>query len=202
MLDDRSTDDTARVAAHAGARVVSIDDVHREHGDGHGKGNALWATLLVSHGDIVVWCDGDVTSFEPDWVTKLVAPLLDDPTVMMVKALYHRPTNYGGGGRTTELVARPLMSRYFPSLTGLAQPLSGEYAGRRTALERLSFVQGWGVEMGLLIDIEQRVGRRGDRSGRPRQPTASPSLAALAVGPGRRGDGDDPRPRWGASGRR
>ena len=158
VLDDRSTDDTARVAAAAGARVVSIDDVHREHGAGHGKGNALWATLLVSHGDIVVWCDGDVTSFEPDWVTKLVAPLLDDASVMMMKALYHRPTNYGGGGRTTELVARPLMSRYFPTLTGLAQPLSGEYAGRRSALERLSFVQGWGVEMGLLIDIERTWG--------------------------------------------
>ena len=158
VLDDRSTDDTARVATHAGARVVSIDDVHRRHGNGHGKGNALWATLLVSHGDVVVWCDGDVTSFEPDWVTKLVAPLLGDDSVMMVKALYHRPTNYGGGGRTTELVARPLMSRYFSSLTGLAQPLSGEYAGRRSALEQLRFVQGWGVEMGLLIDIEQQWG--------------------------------------------
>ena len=99
-----------------------------------------------------------MTSFEPDWVTKLVAPLLTDPTVMMMKALYHRPTRYGGGGRTTELVARPLMSRYFPSLTGLAQPLSGEYAGRRSALEQLGFVQGWGVEMGLLIDIERRWG--------------------------------------------
>ena len=70
VLDDRSTDDTARVAAHAGARVVSIDDVHAAHGTGHGKGNALWATLLVSHGDFVVWCDGDVTSFEPDWVVQ------------------------------------------------------------------------------------------------------------------------------------
>lgn len=153
VLDDRSTDDTARVAAHAGARVVSIDDVHATHGNGHGKGNALWATLLVSHGDFVVWCDGDVTSFEPDWVIKLVAPLLDDPTVAMMKALYHRPTSYGGGGRTTELVARPLMSRFFPELTGLAQPLSGEYAARRSVLEDLVFVQGWGVEMALLIDI-------------------------------------------------
>ena len=153
VLDDRSTDDTAIVAAHAGARVVSIDDVHDEHGDGHGKGNALWATLLVSSGDIVVWCDGDVTSFEPEWVVKLITPLLDDSTVAMVKALYHRPTKYGGGGRTTELVARPLMSRFFPTLTGLAQPLSGEYAARRDVLEHLEFVQGWGVEMALLIDI-------------------------------------------------
>src|SRR6188472_1457910 len=120
VLDDRSTDDTARVAAHAGARVVSIDDVHAAHGKGHGKGNALWATLLVSHGDFIVWCDGDVTSFEPNWVVKLLSPMLDDESVALVKALYHRPTRYGGGGRTTELVARPLMSMYFPELTGLA----------------------------------------------------------------------------------
>lgn len=158
VLDDRSTDDTARVAADAGARVVSISDVHDAHGEGHGKGNALWATLLVSHGDVIVWCDGDVTSFEPDWVTKLIAPLLTDDTVSLVKALYHRPTRYGGGGRTTELVARPLMSRYFPDLTGLAQPLSGEYAGRRSVLEAVSFMQGWGVEMGLLIDIARAHG--------------------------------------------
>ena len=153
VLDDRSTDDTARVAAHAGARVVSIDDVHAVHGWGHGKGNALWATLLVSHGDFVVWCDGDVTSFEPDWVVKLLSPMLDDESVALVKALYHRPTRYGGGGRTTELVARPLMSMYFPELTGLAQPLSGEYAGRRDVLEQLVFQQGWGVEIAMLIDI-------------------------------------------------
>ncbi len=158
VIDDRSTDDTARVASHAGARVVAIGDVHDAHGEGHGKGNAMWATLLVSSGDFVVWCDGDVTSFEPDWVLKLVAPLLEDDSLALIKALYHRPTKYGGGGRTTELVARPLMSRYFPDLTGLAQPLSGEYAGRRSVLEQLRFMQGWGVEMGLLIDIANAHG--------------------------------------------
>jgi glucosyl-3-phosphoglycerate synthase len=158
VLDDRSTDDTARIAAHAGARVVSIEDVHAAHGPGHGKGNALWATMLVSHGDIVVWCDGDVTSFEPAWVLKLVAPLLDDASVGIVKAIYHRPTKYGGGGRTTELVARPLMSRYFPELSGLAQPLSGEYAGRRDVLESIPFSEGWGVEIAMLIDVAARFG--------------------------------------------
>lgn len=158
VLDDRSTDDTARTAGDAGARVVSIDDVHAQFGDGHGKGNALWATLVVSHGDIVVWLDGDVTSFEPEWVSKLVTPLLADDTVALVKAMYQRPTSFGGGGRTTELVARPLMSRHFPQLSGLAQPLSGEYAGRRSVLEQLDFVQGWGVEMALLIDIERSWG--------------------------------------------
>lgn len=158
VLDDRSTDDTALVAAHAGARVVSIEDVHRVHGTGHGKGNALWATLLVSHGDVVVWCDGDVTSFEPDWVLKLILPLLTDDTVALVKALYHRPTRYGGGGRTTELVARPLLSRYFPELTGLAQPLSGEFAARRSVMEAIRFVQGWGVEIAMLIDVAAQFG--------------------------------------------
>lgn len=158
VLDDRSTDDTARVAAQAGARVVSIEDVHRVYGEGHGKGNVLWATLLVSHGDVVVWCDGDVTSFEPDWVLKLIDPLLTDDTVSLVKALYHRPTRYGGGGRTTELVARPLLSRYFPDLTGLAQPLSGEFAARRSMIETIPFVEGWGVEIAMLIDIAARFG--------------------------------------------
>jgi len=158
VLDDRSTDDTARVAAHAGARVVSIEDVHRVHGEGRGKGNVLWATLLVSHGDVVVWCDGDVTSFEPDWVLKLIDPLLTDDSVALVKALYHRPTRYGGGGRTTELVARPLLSRYFPDLARLAQPLSGEFAARRSAVETIPFVEGWGVEIAMLIDIAERFG--------------------------------------------
>ena len=158
VLDDRSTDDTARLAAHAGARVVSIEDVHDTHGVGHGKGNALWASLLVSQGDIVVWCDGDVTSFEPAWVLKLIAPLLSEPSVGLMKAIYHRPTHTGGGGRTTELVARPLMSRYFPALSGLAQPLSGEYAGRRDVLEQIQFAQGWGVEIAMLIDIARQFG--------------------------------------------
>jgi glucosyl-3-phosphoglycerate synthase len=158
VLDDRSTDDTACVAARAGATVVDIGDIHREHGVGHGKGNALWATLVASSGDFVVWCDGDVTSFEPDWVVRLLAPMIDDDTVHLVKALYHRPTRYGGGGRTTELVARPLLSLYFPELTGLNQPLSGEYAGRRSVLESIPFVEGWGVEIAMLIDVLERHG--------------------------------------------
>ena len=153
VLDDRSTDDTAAVAASAGARVVDIREVHAQHGEGHGKGNALWASLVASEGDLVVWVDGDITSFTPDWIVRLVAPMLDDDTVALVKALSHRPTRLGGGGRTTELVARPLMSLYYPELTGLHQPLSGEYAGRRTVLEQLPFVQGWGVEIAMLIDI-------------------------------------------------
>ena len=153
VLDDRSTDDTAAVAASAGATVVAIGDVHLVHGEGHGKGNALWSGLVASKGDFVVYMDGDVTSYQPDWIGKLLAPLIDDDTVALVKGIFHRPTQLGGGGRTTELVARPLMSLYFPELTNLDQPLAGEYAARRTVLERLSFVEGWGVEIAMLIDI-------------------------------------------------
>jgi len=158
VLDDRSTDDTAAVAASAGATVVPIESVHAVHGEGHGKGNALWASLAASSGDFVVWMDGDITSFESHWITRLLAPMLDDDSVALVKSVSHRPTQLGGGGRTTELVARPLMSLYYPELSGLNQPLTGEYAGRRTVLEQLPFVQGWGVEMAMLIDVSRRYG--------------------------------------------
>ena len=173
VLDDRSTDDTAVVASGAGATVVPISDVHDRYGVGHGKGNALWATLAVSTGDLVVWCDGDVTSFQPDWVARLLAPLLDDDTVALVKARYERPTHDGGGGRTTELVARPLLSLFVPELTGLHQPLSGEFAGRRDVLEQLPFVEGWGVEIAMLVDLAQRYGAAVDRPGRPRRAAAT-----------------------------
>lgn len=158
VIDDRSTDDTAAVAAGAGARVVDIEEIHAHHGSGDGKGNALWASLLATDGDVVVWCDGDVTSFRPNWIARLAAPLVRDPDVHLVKAMYHRPTAAGGGGRTTELVARPLLSMFAPELAALAQPLSGEFAGRRSALEQIPFVQGWGVEIAMLIDLAQRFG--------------------------------------------
>lgn len=158
VIDDRSTDATAAVAAQAGATVVPIERVHAVHGPGRGKGNALWAALVASRGDVVVYLDGDITSFAADWVARLAAPLLRDQSIALVKAHAHRPTRMGGGGRTTELVARPLMSLYFPELSGLQQPLAGEYALRRSVAEALPFVTGWGVEVGLLIDILRRHG--------------------------------------------
>ena len=158
VIDDRSTDDTAIVAAGSGATVVDINDIHEHYGVGHGKGNVLWCSLVASKGDFVVWIDGDITSFAPSWVVRLAAPMLQDESVALVKSLSHRPTRLGGGGRTTELVARPMMSLYYPELTGLHQPLAGEYAGRRTVLEQLPFVQGWGVEIAMLIDIARTYG--------------------------------------------
>jgi len=158
VLDDRSQDGTGHVARQAGARVVHIDEVHALYGRGNGKGNALWATLAASTGDFVIWCDGDVTSFEASWVTRLVMPLLLEHDLALVKGCYARPTDNGGGGRTTELVARPLISLFFPDLAGLHQPLSGEYAVRRDMIEQLPFVEGWGAEIAMLIDVADRFG--------------------------------------------
>ena len=158
VLDDGSTDGTGEVASEAGATVVPVDYVHFFHGTAHGKGNALWASLVASKGDIVVWCDGDITSFTPDWIIRLVIPLLLDDQLGLVKASYERPSHLGGGGRTTELVARPLLSLFFPEIAEMQQPLAGEYAGRRTMLEAVPFATGWGVEIGLLIDMYRQFG--------------------------------------------
>lgn len=158
VLDDNSDDATAALAAAAGATVVSVKTVNDVYGPGRGKGNALWATLAASTGDFIVWCDGDVTSAEPSWIAGLLMPLLVTDDVSLVKASYHRPTENGGGGRTTELVARPLLSLFLPELTGLHQPLSGEFAGRRTVMEQIPFVQGWGVEIAMLADVAERYG--------------------------------------------
>ncbi|HRE01721.1 MAG TPA: glucosyl-3-phosphoglycerate synthase [Ilumatobacteraceae bacterium] len=158
VLDDNSTDDTAAIANRHGARVVPIATINDRYGPGTGKGNALWATVLASSGDFIVWCDGDVTTVEPSWFVGLLMPLLTTDDIALVKATYHRPTEHGGGGRTTELVARPLISLFMPELSGLHQPLSGEFAGRRTAIEEIPFVQGWGVEIAMLADIAERFG--------------------------------------------
>jgi glucosyl-3-phosphoglycerate synthase len=161
VVDDGSTDATARVARDAGARVVAEADILPEVGSGSGKGNVLWKSLYECRGDVICWLDADVRNFGPDFVIGLVAPLLLDPEVLVVKAYYRRPLGADplGGGRVTELVARPLLSLLFPKAADIVQPLAGEYAGRRSALETLSFVQGWGVELGLLVDIVERFGR-------------------------------------------
>jgi glucosyl-3-phosphoglycerate synthase len=158
VLDDGSTDETAYIAAQGGARVVSIEEIHDRYGPGAGKGNALWGSLVASSGDIVVWVDGDITSFARDWIVKLVTPLLLDAELGLVKASYERPSHLGGGGRTTELVARPLLSLFYPELTQMHQPLAGEFAGRRSMLENIPFSTGWGVEIGMIIDMAQAFG--------------------------------------------
>ncbi|HEX4490112.1 MAG TPA: glucosyl-3-phosphoglycerate synthase [Acidimicrobiia bacterium] len=160
VVDDGSTDETARIAEGEGARVVAEATILPELGEGSGKGNALWKSLYVCEGDIVCWLDADIRNFDSAFVSKLVRPLLDDANVLFTKAYYRRPLNGepNGGGRVTELVARPIISQCFPALRDIVQPLSGEYAGRREVLELLPFVEGWGVELGLLADLAQRYG--------------------------------------------
>jgi glucosyl-3-phosphoglycerate synthase len=161
VVDDGSLDGTAAAARGAGARVVAERDILPGAGPGSGKGNALWKSLHECRGDLVCWIDADLRNFDASFVRRLVEPLLTEPDICFVKAYYHRsfegsPT---GGGRVTELVARPVLSLLFPKLADIVQPLGGEYAGRREALEVLPFVEGWGVELGLLIDIIDRFGR-------------------------------------------
>lgn len=159
VLDDHSTDRTADVAAEAGARVVAAREVLPDVAGGRGKGEALWRSLRASVGDLVVWCDADITDFGSRFVVGLVGPLLVRPDVDFVKGFYERPTASGDtGGRVTELMARPLLSTLFPHLAPIVQPLSGEYAGRRTLLEKLPFVRGYGVDIGLLIDVADVAG--------------------------------------------
>lgn len=153
VVDDHSSDDTATLAARAGARVIDASATLTGYGTGHGKGEALWKSLHESTGDLVVWVDGDIVDFQASFVVGLLGPLLTDPTVDFVKGHYHRPEADGtGGGRVTELLARPLLAQFFPELNGIAQPLAGEYAGRRSLLEQLPFVVGYGVDVALLID--------------------------------------------------
>jgi glucosyl-3-phosphoglycerate synthase len=162
VIDDHSTDDTAVAAAEAGALVVAAATVLPEIAGGGGKGEAMWRSLHVSKGDIVLWCDADITDIASRFIIGLLGPLLTDPEISFVKGFYERPrTGAVGGGRTTELMARPLIATLFPHLSSIVQPLSGEYGGRRTLLETLPFVRGYGVETGLIIDVAEAVGVRG-----------------------------------------
>ncbi|HEY3140628.1 MAG TPA: glucosyl-3-phosphoglycerate synthase [Acidimicrobiales bacterium] len=159
VVDDHSTDRTAKVAEKAGARVVAAAEILPELVGGHGKGEAMWRSLHAARGDLIVWCDADITDFGPRFVVGLLGPLLTEPDIAFVKGFYDRPLITGvGGGRVTELVARPLLATLFPELAAIRQPLSGEYAGRRDVLERLPFVRGYGVDFGLLVDVAAGVG--------------------------------------------
>jgi glucosyl-3-phosphoglycerate synthase len=162
VLDDHSVDATAKVAAEAGARVVHAATVLADVAGGTGKGEALWRSLHVARGDIVVWCDADIADFGSRFIVGLIGPLLTDPSVSFVKGYYERPSPGNiGGGRTTELMARPVLATLFPHLSTIVQPLSGEFGGRRALLERLPFVRGYGVDIGLLIDAAEAVGPAG-----------------------------------------
>jgi nucleotide-binding universal stress UspA family protein len=167
VIDSASTDDTRQIAEDEGARVVQHPDVLTRYGSFHGKGEALWKSLFETSGDIVVWADTDVRNWHHRMVYGTLGPLLVEPRLQYVKGYYQRPIvqegvlKEGGGGRVTELVARPLINLFFPELSGLIQPLAGEYAGRRSLLEQLPFFTGYAVEIGHLIDAVDRAGLDG-----------------------------------------
>ncbi|MGW6058310.1 glucosyl-3-phosphoglycerate synthase [Streptomyces sp. NPDC055189] len=160
VIDSGSADRTAEVARAAGARVVHRDEILPRIPAVPGKGEVLWRSLLVTGGDIVAFVDADLREFSADFVTGIVGPLLTEPDVDFVKAMYDRPLagTDDQGGRVTELMARPLLNMHWPQLAGFVQPLGGEYAARRSLLERLPFPVGYGVELGLLVDALHTVG--------------------------------------------
>lgn len=153
VVDDGSRDRTAACAAAEGARVVTTD------ADG-GKGGALQTAVAAADGDLLVFCDADVRDFNPRFVVGLAGPLLLHDDVEFVKGFYERNLDRQprGGGRVTQLVARPILTLLFPELAGVIQPLAGEFGARRWLLERLPFVEGYGVDLGLLIDAARTVG--------------------------------------------
>ncbi|WP_432252523.1 glucosyl-3-phosphoglycerate synthase [Streptomyces sp. HNM1019] len=160
VVDSGSTDRTAEVAAAAGATVVPRDSLLPRLPAVPGKGEVLWRSLLATSGDIVCFIDADLREFHPRFVSGIIGPLLTDPVLQLVKGMYDRPLGEvaGQGGRVTELVARPLLNLHWPQLAGFVQPLGGEYAARRSLLERLPFPVGYGVELGLLVDALHTVG--------------------------------------------
>ena len=167
VVDSDSTDATAAVARAAGAEVVAAADVLPAHGSRPGKGEALWKSLAATSGDLVVFMDSDLLGDVRHYVPGLLTPLLTDPRVDYVKGCYTRPLTVdgehrpAGGGRVTELTARPLLNALWPELAGFVQPLGGEYAGRRSVLEQVPFVSGYGVEVGLLVDLLRVCGLSG-----------------------------------------
>jgi glucosyl-3-phosphoglycerate synthase len=164
VLDSGSTDDTEARARAAGARVVHREEALPEIAPQPGKGEALWRSLAATTGDIIVFIDSDLIDPDPMFVPRLVGPLLTEDGIHLVRGFYRRPLKVGdgedanGGGRVTELVARPLLAALRPELGYVLQPLGGEYAGTRELLTAVPFAPGYGVEIGILIDTYDRFG--------------------------------------------
>jgi glycosyltransferase involved in cell wall biosynthesis len=164
IIDGHSSDETVEIAKKHDVEVYYEDEILTQAGVKKGKGEALWKSLAVLKGDIIIWIDSDIKNIHPRFVSGILGPMLANKKIDFVKSYYKRPILVGetikntGGGRVTELAVRPLFNLFYPQLTGFIQPLSGEYGGRRSLLESLPFYTGYAVETGLLIDIEKRFG--------------------------------------------
>jgi nucleotide-binding universal stress UspA family protein len=164
LVDSNSSDRTREIAREQGIPVYIHQELLPELTPREGKGEALWKSLLVTKGDILLWVDTDIVNIHPRFVFGILGPLLQNPRIQLVKGFYRRPLKVGkkiqagGGGRVTELIARPLINLFYPELSGIIQPLSGEYGARRSFLEQVSFFSSYGVETGLLIDAYEKHG--------------------------------------------
>jgi len=173
VIDSDSDDATSAVAADAGAVVHRAAEIRPDLGSFPGKGEAMWKSLFVTRGDVLVFMDADLVDWDTHFVPGLLGPLLTDPDVQLVKGFYQRPLLDGGipvgsldasdtsafeGGRVTELVARPLIALLFPELAGLVQPLAGEWAVRRSSFARLAVPTGYAVELAALVDLVRSDG--------------------------------------------
>jgi glucosyl-3-phosphoglycerate synthase len=190
VVDAASSDGTADVAARAGAEVFQEAELLPEMGRVLGKGDAMWRALSIARHDVVVYVDADTTRFDRHFATGLAGPLLAYDEIEFVKAAYERPFVAGeevveqGGGRVTQLTARPLLRAFYPELAGFRQPLAGEFAGRRELLERIPWATGYAAEIALLIDVWKEVGSRAmaqvdiEERRQPHQPL--PALGEMA----------------------
>jgi glucosyl-3-phosphoglycerate synthase len=165
VIDSGSTDQTRAIARDFGADVYKASDILPHLEQYKGKGENLWKALYITHGDIIVYLDADIKNIHHRFAYGLIGPLLLNEQIKFTKAFYDRPIATSdnkvrptGGGRVTELVIRPLFSLFFPELTQILQPLSGEYAGYREIFEQIPFPIGYGVETSMILDIYHRWG--------------------------------------------
>ncbi len=164
LIDSNSTDRTREIAQKLEVPVYIHQEILPQYGARRGKGEALWKSVYLTRGDIIVWIDTDIANIHPRFIYGLLGPLLLRPDILFIKGFYRRPLKVGekiqaeGGGRVTELTARPLLNLFYPELSGVVQPLAGEYGARRSVLEKLPFFSGYGVEIGLLIDTFEKFG--------------------------------------------
>jgi glucosyl-3-phosphoglycerate synthase len=164
IIDSGSTDKTCEIAGSFGAAVYHSSEILPQYGEKKGKGENLWKAVYQLKGDIICYVDADIANIHPRFAYGLIAPLIYNPPIKYVKAFYDRPLAFSqgirpsGGGRVTEILVRPLFSLFYPDLTGLIQPLSGEYAVRREVLEQIPFPIGYGVETSHILDVYKKWG--------------------------------------------